>query len=149
MTTVLVASETLHAVEALLDHADDDGRSSGPLAPSGNARQGVAAVRTAADLTRSSLSSVLHVSVSTVAAWERGSRVPGRRYWPSLATSLCVTEQQVAALFSAGPPSRLDCESLPALASARRRAGLTQRALAAEVGVATTTLAMWENAGGR
>jgi transcriptional regulator with XRE-family HTH domain len=103
----------------------------------------------AAGMTRVQLAHTMHVSRPTIYQWENGRRQPARHYWPSLATALGLTLDEVAALFADHPPARYDGTPLPSLAFERHRVGLTQRALAQSVGVAPTTLAMWETAGVR
>jgi transcriptional regulator with XRE-family HTH domain len=78
--------------------------------------------------------------------WEGGVRVPGRHYWPALAAALRLSEAAVGALFPDHRGARHDGVRLPSLGWARRASGLTQRELAMSVGVAPTTLAMWESA---
>jgi transcriptional regulator with XRE-family HTH domain len=103
--------------------------------------------RTAAGLSITQLARRLHLSRPTVSYWERGVRRPARSHWPLLGLVLGLEQAEVAALFADHPPARLDGEPLPSLASVRRRAGISQRALAQRVGVAPTTLSMWETAG--
>jgi transcriptional regulator with XRE-family HTH domain len=103
--------------------------------------------RTAAGLTITQLARALHVSRPTVSYWERGVRRPARSLWSRLGAVLGLDEAEIASLFADHPPARLDGRPLPSLASVRRRAGVTQRALAQHVGVAPTTLSMWETAG--
>jgi transcriptional regulator with XRE-family HTH domain len=95
------------------------------------------------------LARALHVARPTVSRWERGGRRAARHYWPALATALGLTVDEVGDLFANSPPARFDGIRLPALASARRSVGVSQRALALRLGVAPTTLAMWERAGVR
>lgn len=103
--------------------------------------------RLSAGLTLTELARRMHVSRPTVSIWERGDRAVGRHYWPTLAVVLSLTDDQVVDLFRGRPSSRSDGRRLPGLGPARRTARLTQRRLAERVGVAPTTLAMWENAG--
>ena len=102
--------------------------------------------RTAAGLTISQLARAIHMSRPTVSYWERGVRRPATSHWPRLGVVLGLDQTEVAALFADHPPARLDGRPLPCLALVRRRAGVTQRALAERVGVAPTTLSMWETA---
>lgn len=100
-------------------------------------------------MTRVQLGHAMHVSRPTIYQWENGRRRPARHYWPSLATALGLTVDDVAAMFADLRPARHDRTPLPSLAYERRRSGLTQQALARSLGVAPTTLAMWETAGVR
>jgi transcriptional regulator with XRE-family HTH domain len=126
-----------------------------PCGPVGflGARQGrpatLTAARVAAGMTVAELARAVHLSRPTVSMWEKGTRRPARRYWPALGSALGLTLDEVAALFVDHPPSRLDGEPLPSLGPLRRRRGLAQRALAGLVGVAPTTLSMWETSGTR
>jgi transcriptional regulator with XRE-family HTH domain len=104
---------------------------------------------TAARMTRAQLARMMHLSRPTISGWEKGRRRPARHYWPSLGKALGLTLVEVAALFADHPPARGDGTPLPSLAIVRRRSGMTQRALARSIGVAPTTLAMWETAGVR
>jgi transcriptional regulator with XRE-family HTH domain len=115
--------------------------------PRAGSRRTLTEARTAAGLTISQLARALHLSRPTVSYWEKGVRRPARAHWPRIAAVLGLDEAEVAALFADHPPARLDAVPLPCLASVRRRAGVTQRALAERVGVAPTTLSMWETAG--
>jgi transcriptional regulator with XRE-family HTH domain len=101
---------------------------------------------TAASMTRAQLARMMHLTRPTISGWEKGRRRPARHYWPSLGKALGLTLAEVAALFADHPPARGDGTPLPSLAFARRRSGMTQRALARAIGVAPTTLAMWETA---
>jgi transcriptional regulator with XRE-family HTH domain len=92
------------------------------------------------------LARALYVSRPNLALWEKGRRRPARDLWPRLAAVLGLELAEVAALFADHPPARLDGRPLPSLSMVRRRSGMTQRELAGLVGVAPTTLAMWENA---
>jgi transcriptional regulator with XRE-family HTH domain len=103
----------------------------------------------AASMTRAQLARMMHLTRPTVSGWEKGRRRPARHYWPSLGKALGLSLAEVAALFADHPPARGDGAPLPSLAFARRRSGMTQRALARSIGVAPTTLAMWEAAGVR
>jgi transcriptional regulator with XRE-family HTH domain len=105
--------------------------------------------RRAAGLTMTGLARRLHVSRPTVSMWEAGTRPVARHYWPAIAAALHLRPEQVSALFAGAPPARLDGVPLPSLGWARRAAGLTQRALAERVGMAPTTVSMWEVAGVR
>ncbi|WP_436692134.1 helix-turn-helix domain-containing protein [Geodermatophilus sp. CPCC 205506] len=105
--------------------------------------------RVRAGLTVTQLAKALRVARPTVSMWERGRRGVGRHYWPALTVALGLSEEDLTALFARCPPSRLDAVRLPSLARFRRSAGLTQAALAQRVGVAPTTLAMWESSGVR
>lgn len=93
------------------------------------------------------LARALRVSRPTVALWEQGERCPAQVYWPDLAAALELPVDRIADLFIGYRPARFDSWPLPALAEARRSAGLTQRALAAQIGAAPTTVSMWESAG--
>ena len=103
--------------------------------------------RVRAGLTMTELARRLHVSRPTVSTWEHGSRAASRGYWPALGTVLGLGPAEVGGLFGELSPSRLDGRRLPALGPARRRAGLTQREVAGHLGVAPTTVSMWETAG--
>lgn len=103
----------------------------------------------AAGMTRVQLARTMHLSRPTIYQWEKGRRRPACHYWPSLATALGVRLEDVEKFFADLPPARHDGTPLPSLAYQRRRAGVTQRALARSLGVAPTTLAMWETAGVR
>lgn len=100
--------------------------------------------RLAAGLTAADLARAVHVARTTVSVWERAQRGVARHYWPALGAALRLEPDEVAALFADYPPARLDCVRLPSLARVRRAAGLRQRTLAELVGVAPTTLSMWE-----
>jgi transcriptional regulator with XRE-family HTH domain len=95
------------------------------------------------------LGRALHVSRPTVSMWEHGTRGVARHYWSALGAALGLTDDEVAALFTAQMPARLDGTRLPSLGRVRRAAGVSQHALAASVGVAPTTVSMWETAGVR
>ena len=103
--------------------------------------------RTAVGMTMTELAREVHVSRPTVSLWERGGRRPAEWYWPGLAGALGLSADAVGSLFDDAPPSRYDRCRLPALAAVRRATGLTQREVAQRVGVAPTTLSMWESAG--
>jgi transcriptional regulator with XRE-family HTH domain len=103
--------------------------------------------RQAAGLTVTQLARALHVTRPTVSMWESGDRRAARCYWDGLATALRLDLAEVSGLFVGYPTARDDRVLLPGLARARRRARLTQRSLAERIGVATTTLSMWEVAG--
>jgi DNA-binding transcriptional regulator YiaG len=140
---------TLAAPAPARPAAPHDGRSRAP-APAGCDRPGtLAEAREAAGLTATELARALLVSRPTVAAWEKGIRRPVRGHWPLLGAHLGLPPDGVDALFADSPPARLDGAPLPSLATVRRRAGLTGRALARLVAVAPTTLSMWETAGVR
>jgi transcriptional regulator with XRE-family HTH domain len=79
--------------------------------------------------------------------WEHGTRGVALAYYPVIAAALDVDPRRVAGLVAGGPRVRLDGIQLPGLAAQRRAAGLTGRALASAVGVAPSTLSMWETAG--
>lgn len=98
----------------------------------------------AAGMTVAGLARAVHVARPTMSLWESGRRRPARHYWPALATALNIRPAQVAQLFPGHPPARMDAQPLPGLAAQRRRRGLTQRAVAEHLGVAPSTLAMWE-----
>ena len=103
----------------------------------------------AVGMSRADLARTLHLSRPTVSGWANGRSRPARHYWPSLGRALGLTQAEIEVLFADGPPARHDGGPLPSLAFVRRHSGLTQRALARAVGVAPTTLAMWETAGVR
>lgn len=105
--------------------------------------------RRAAGLSMTAVAQAMYVSRPTVSSWERGTRRPARYRWPVFAALLRLDEDQLAALLAHLPPARLDGAVLPSLALIRRRAGLRQQTLALRVGVAPTTLAMWESARAR
>lgn len=105
--------------------------------------------RREAGLTVTQLARALHVSRPTVSMWERGLRGVARQYWPAIGTALGLGPDRVAALLAGRPPARLDGVPLPSLGHARRSARVTQRVLAERVGVAPTTLSMWETSGVR
>jgi transcriptional regulator with XRE-family HTH domain len=86
----------------------------------------------------------VHVSRPSVSMWEKGARRAGRAYWPALGAALKLSVDQVAGLFQGYPASRYDGLRLPSLAPTRRASGRTQRDLAAEVGVAASSLSTWE-----
>lgn len=119
------------------------------LSPSGTGigRSPLTRARLAAGLTVAELARAVHVTRTTVSAWERAQRGVARHHWPALGAALGLEPHEVAALFAEYPAARLDGLRLPSLAGARRAAGLTQRELAEQVGVAPTTLSMWESAG--
>jgi transcriptional regulator with XRE-family HTH domain len=98
-------------------------------------------------LSKTELAGRLHVSRPTVSMWESGARAVSRIYWPALGAALALQPAQVEELFRAHPISRLDGRRLPSLGLARRRVGMTQRELAGRVGVAPTTVSMWETNG--
>jgi transcriptional regulator with XRE-family HTH domain len=104
------------------------------------------ASRLRAGLTVTQLAHAVHVARTTVSMWERGDRGVARHHWPALAAALGLGREELTALFAECPPARLDGLRLPSLAAARRAAGFTQRAVAERLGVAPTTLAMWESA---
>jgi DNA-binding XRE family transcriptional regulator len=79
-----------------------------------------------------------------VAIWKRGDRAVARYHWPAIGAALDLQPDEVGALFAGQPLARLDGERLPSLGSLRRAAGLHQRVVADRVGVAPTTLSMWE-----
>jgi len=118
-----------------------------PATPLHRVPAGLADARRAAGLTVTQLARSLHVSRPTAAGWEKGSRRPARYRWPALGAALGLTADELDRMLRGAPPARLDGEPLPSLATVRRRRGMTQRALAAAVGVAPTTLSMWETAG--
>lgn len=101
----------------------------------------------AAGMTVTELARRLHLSRTTVSMWEGGYRAAARDHWPALGRALQLAPAQVAELFAGLPPGRHDARHLPSLAVARLRAGLTQRELAALLGVAATTVSMWESGG--
>jgi transcriptional regulator with XRE-family HTH domain len=110
---------------------------------------GLTAARRAAGLSVTELARALHVSRPTVSMWERGVRGVARHYWPALGAALALDLDAVAGLFAGQPPARLDGVRLPSLQLARRASGLTQQGLAERLGVAPTTLSMWESGGVR
>lgn len=101
--------------------------------------------RRAAGLTVTQLARRVQVARSTVSMWESGTRAVGRHHWPALGDALGMPEHRVAELFAGRLPSRHDGQRLPSLALARRRAGFTQREMAGRLGVAASTLSMWES----
>jgi transcriptional regulator with XRE-family HTH domain len=103
--------------------------------------------RVAAGLTKTELARVLHVSRPTISMWESGARAVSRIYWPAIGAALGLEPAQVEELFRAHPASRLDGRRLPSLGPARRRVGMTQRVMAGRLGVAPTTVSMWETGG--
>jgi transcriptional regulator with XRE-family HTH domain len=123
-----------------------------PEAPLGSPLRGpsrpptLTEARLRSGLTMTELARALHISRPTLSLWEKGRRRPARSLWPRLAAVLGLELAEVAALFADHPPARLDGRPLPSLSMVRRRSGMTQRELAGLVGVAPTTLAMWENA---
>ncbi|MGY1824002.1 helix-turn-helix domain-containing protein [Geodermatophilus sp. SYSU D00079] len=129
--------------------APRDAGSRAPAPTVGDRPRTLAEARAAAGLTATELARALLVSRPTVAAWEKGVRRPVRGHWPLLGALLGLPAAGVDALFADSPPARLDGVALPSLASVRRRAGLSGRALARLVAVAPTTLSMWETAGVR
>jgi transcriptional regulator with XRE-family HTH domain len=112
-------------------------------------RRTLTEAREAAGLTMTELARALHVSRPNLSLWEKGRRRPARCSWPQIGAVLDLAPDDVAALFADHPPARLDGEPLPSLGVVRRQRGLSQRAVARQVGVAPTTLAMWESAGVR
>jgi transcriptional regulator with XRE-family HTH domain len=117
------------------------------IAPRTQRAVGLTRARTAAGLAVTQLARRLQVSRTTVSMWESGARAAARSHWPALGRALGLGPDQVADLFVGSPPARYDARRLPSLALARRRAALTQRELAARLGVAPTTVSMWESAG--
>jgi len=109
----------------------------------------LAEARKAAGLTVGAMAEAMFCSRSNVSQWERAARRPPRAYWPRLGALLGLEPEQLARLLADHPPARFDARPLPSLGAVRRQRGLTQRGLADIVGVAPTTLAMWENAGTR
>jgi transcriptional regulator with XRE-family HTH domain len=103
--------------------------------------------RARAGLSKTELARRLHVSRPTISMWESGSRSVSRIYWPALGAALSLEPAQVEELFRAHPTSRLDGRRLPSLGPARRRVGMTQREIAGRLGVAPTTVSMWETGG--
>ena len=103
--------------------------------------------RVRAGLTKTELARRLLISRPTVSMWESGARAAARIYWPALSAALGLDIDEIERLFRDLPPSRLDGRRLPALGRARRRAGVTQRDVADRLGVAPTTVSMWESAG--
>lgn len=128
----------------LLVAAPDPSPAAGPAGP-----RSLTEAREAVGLTQAALARALHVSRPLVSSWERGDRRPGRSHWPALAAALQVTREAVSVLFASHPPARLDGVPLPSLSAARRHAGLQQQTVARLVGVAPTTVSMWESAGVR
>lgn len=113
----------------------------------GGVRSPLTRARLAAGLSVVDLAQAVHVARTTVSAWERAQRGVARHHWPALGAALRLEPDEVAALFADYPRARLDGARLPSLARARRAAGLRQRTLAELIGVAPTTLSMWESAG--
>lgn len=109
----------------------------------------LAAARRAVGLSRDELATALFVSRTTVTMWDGGIRgVPRHRRY-ALALALGLEVDDLDGLLQGQRPARHDGLRLPALAAARRASGFTQRKLAALLGVAPTTLSMWETAGVR
>lgn len=118
------------------------------ISPSRNLfRSPLTRARVAAGLSVGELARAVHVARTTVSVWERAQRGVARHYWPALGSALGLAPEEVAALFVDYPPARLDGVRLPSLARVRRTAGVRQRPLAELIGVAPTTLSMWESAG--
>lgn len=103
--------------------------------------------RLRAGLSVAQLARAIGVSRPTVALWEQGRRRPAQTYWSALGAALELPVEHVAELFAGYRPARFDSRPLPSLATSRRSAGLTQRQLAGRLGVAATTLSMWETSG--
>lgn len=118
-----------------------------PLPAAGGTRSLLSEARVRGGLSVAQLARAIGVSRPSVALWEQGQRRPARIYWTALAAALGLTVEQVGELFVGYRPARFDSWPLPSLAVARRTAGLTQRQLAGRLGVAPTTLSMWESAG--
>lgn len=118
-----------------------------PLRTAGTPRTPLSRARLRAGLSGAQLARAVGVSRPTVALWEQGQRRPARTYWTALAAALELPVEQVAELFVGYRAARFDSWRLPSLADARRTAGVTQRQLAGRLGVAPTTLSMWESAG--
>lgn len=142
MTSTLFASDSCDAVAGTSVPVEAGVVTLRRLAPST-----LTEARLTAGLTLGELARRVHVSRPAVAGWEKRSRRPGRHFFGALAAALNLSGNEVEALFHAYPAARLDGRPLPSLASLRRRSGLTQRAVAQLVGVAPTTLSMWETAG--
>jgi transcriptional regulator with XRE-family HTH domain len=146
-----VTSTLEPALVVFVDRATAPG--TGLVAHRGSAAVGAPAgrpltrARVAAGLTLTELARAVHVTRPTVAMWEAGTRQAARCYRAGLARALHLEPAQVAALFAGYPPARDDRVVLPGLARARRRAAFTQREVAQRVGVAATTVSMWESAG--
>jgi len=113
----------------------------------GNDPSPLTMARRAAGLSVTALARSVHVARTTVSMWERGRRGVARHYWPALGAALGLEPGEVAALFVGYPPARMDGVRLPSLGRVRRAAGLTQQELAELLGVAPTTLSMWESSG--
>lgn len=145
MISTLPVSEVLTSARALPDWTDAGTRPADSAWPDSGAA--LTRARVAAGLTVTELARRLHVSRPTVSMWERGDRAAARSYWPALGMALGLCADEVAQLFAGSPPSRHDGRCLPSLVLARRRAGLTQRAVAGQLGVAATTISMWESRG--
>jgi transcriptional regulator with XRE-family HTH domain len=107
---------------------------------------GLAAARTARGLTASDLARRLHVSPSCLSRWEAGERLPGSRARGSIARVLEMDVTAVDALFGG---SAAPSEVVPAagLRMARGRAGLSQEAVARELGVDASSVRRWERDG--
>ena len=107
---------------------------------------GLAAARTARGLTASDLARRLHVSPSCVSRWEAGERLPGSRARASIARVLGMDLGAVDALFG-GAAARSEVASAAGLRVARGRVGLSQEAVARELGVDASSVRRWEREG--
>jgi transcriptional regulator with XRE-family HTH domain len=107
---------------------------------------GLAAARTASGLTASDLARRLHVSPSCVSRWEAGERLPGARARSGIARVLGIDLGTVDALFGGrrAPSEVVLAAGLPV---ARRRAGLSQEAVARGLGVDDSSVRRWEREG--
>jgi transcriptional regulator with XRE-family HTH domain len=99
-------------------------------------------------LTMNQFATRIHVSPATASSWERGLRRPPPEYLPHLAAALKLPADLVAAMFEqyqypeSGAVKRV---ALPSLRRARLRSEVTQRALAARLGISVPTLYEWES----
>ena len=107
---------------------------------------GLAAARTVRGLSASDLARRLHVSGSCVSRWEAGERLPGSRARDSIARVLEMDVAAVDALFG-GSPAPSEVVPAAGLRMARGRAGLSQGAVARELGVDASSVRRWEREG--
>jgi transcriptional regulator with XRE-family HTH domain len=117
-----------------------------PGAVGDNGATGLAAARTAKGLTASDLARRLHVSPSCVSRWEAGERLPDSRARGSLARVLGMDVGAVDDLFG-GRTAPSEVVPVAGLPVARRRAALTQAAVARGVGVDAASVRRWERSG--
>jgi len=86
----------------------------------------------------------IHVSTSTLAKWESGTRRPGNHHLRALGRALELSPRAAAALLQNQPPGRRDGPRLPGLRALRTDAGYSQRGFADALGISTATCAAWE-----